>query len=59
MSEVYVVTNPELGWDCVVGVFNADSLSKECLEAVFPKSEYQIHGIYEVNKDVIDYQEEN
>ena len=21
MSKVYVVTNPELGWDCVVGVF--------------------------------------
>ena len=20
---VYIVTNPELGWDCVVGVFSA------------------------------------
>ncbi len=24
-KKLYVVTNPELGWDCVVGVFRADS----------------------------------
>jgi hypothetical protein len=22
---IYVITNPELGWDCVCGVYNADS----------------------------------
>lgn len=55
MSEVYVVTMPELGWDCVVGVFNADSVSVETLEKTFPESQYVIHGSYLVKKDTYDY----
>lgn len=35
MTEVRIVVNPELGWDSVVGVFNADSCSKEHLQDVF------------------------
>lgn len=57
MSEVYVVTMPELGWDCVVGVFDADSVSLKSLEEVFPEGEYVIHGEYAPEKDLIDYQE--
>lgn len=29
MSEVYVVTNTELGWDCIVGVFKCDDVPKK------------------------------
>lgn len=40
---VYVVTSTELGWDCVVGVFDEDSVDLEELEETFPESgEYVI-----------------
>lgn len=40
---VYVVTSTELGWDCVVGVFDEDSVDLEELENTFPESgEYVI-----------------
>ena len=58
MSEVYVVTSTELGWDCVVGVFDSESVSKESLEKIFdPDLQYIVHSRY-VEKDLIDYQEE-
>ena len=53
MSEVYVVTMPELGY-CVVGVFNADSVSVETLEKTFPDNQYVIHGSHSVQKDTYD-----
>lgn len=56
MSEVYVVTGLDLGWDCVVGVFNADSVPREKLEQLFPEGEYVIHDVT-VEKDTIDYEE--
>lgn len=56
MSEVYVVTNPELGWDCVVGVFKCDDVSKESLEKVFPKGEYVIRH-QQVHKDTYNFEE--
>lgn len=55
-SMVYVVTMPELGWDCVVGVFNSDSVSEETLKNTFPEHQYIIHGSYCVEKDVCDYE---
>jgi hypothetical protein len=59
MSEVYVVTNTELGWDCVVAVFNADSVSASSLEDVFKgDGGYVVHSVKEVEKDCFDYQEE-
>ncbi len=27
--KVYIVTNPELGWDCIVGVFATQALAAE------------------------------
>ena len=40
---VYVVTSTELGWDCVIGVFDEDSVDWEELENTFPESgEYVI-----------------
>ena len=36
---VYVVTSTELGWDCVVGVFDEDSVDLEELEETFPESD--------------------
>lgn len=43
IAGVYVVTSTELGWDCVVGVFDEDSVDLEELENTFPESgEYVI-----------------
>jgi hypothetical protein len=60
MSEVYVVTSTDLGWDCVVDVFDANSVSKESLEEVFDSEDgYIIHSVRVVQKDTFDYQEED
>ena len=33
MNKVYVVTNPELGWDCVMGVYEVrEDAEKRCAE---------------------------
>ena len=37
MSGVYVVTSTELGWDCVIGVFDENVVDLEELEEVFPE----------------------
>jgi len=59
MSEVYVVTMPELGWDCIIGVFDPESVSKESLEEVFdPDLGYVVHYPRSVEKDLIDHQDE-
>ena len=40
---VYVVTNADYGWDCVVGVFDANTITMEKIELTFPqKSGYFI-----------------
>lgn len=58
MSEVYVVTNTELGWDCIVGVFKCDDVPKESLEKLFPSNEcYVVHYPREVHKDTIEFEE--
>lgn len=60
MSNVYVVTNVDLGWDCVVAVFNADSVSASSLEDLFKADDgYVVHSLKNVEKDTIDYQEED
>lgn len=40
---VRVVTCPELGWDCVVGVFDVNTVSIEELLERFPHKEYVVH----------------
>lgn len=58
MTEVYVVTNPELGWDCVIGVFDANSVSKSKLEEVFPSElAYVVHFHPNVHKDTYNFEE--
>lgn len=42
MKQVYVVTGKDLGWDCVVGVFDADKVSKDSLLENFPREGYVI-----------------
>jgi hypothetical protein len=45
MKHVYVVTSVELGWDCVVGVFDSSVVSREDLEKAYPsKHGYVIHS---------------
>lgn len=39
---VFVVTGLELGWDCVVAVYDADSVSKKDLKSQYPEGEYVI-----------------
>lgn len=55
MSEVYVVTNPEIGWNCVVGVFNADDVPRKHLEELFP--DYIVHRSLDVHKDTYNFLE--
>lgn len=57
MTEVRIVVNPELGWDSVVGVFNADSCSEEYLQSVF-SSECIVLYARTVEKDAEDYRDE-
>jgi len=38
---VYVVTGLELGWDCVVGVF--EDVDTDELRKCFPEGQYAIH----------------
>lgn len=43
-DSVYVVTSTELGWDCVIGIFWADSVTHEELEKEFnPEEGYVVH----------------
>ncbi len=44
MYEVFVVTGLELGWDCVVAVYNTNSLcvNLEELELQYPVGEFVI-----------------
>lgn len=47
MSEsVYVVTMPELGWDCVIGVFDSNLVTQEELEQQYTDDQYVIHQQY-------------
>ena len=39
---VFVVTGLKLGWDCVVAVYDADSVSEEDLRSRYPEGEYVI-----------------
>lgn len=39
---VYIVTMPMLGWDCVVGVFDPEHVTKEQLEDEYPGDDYVI-----------------
>lgn len=54
MSEVYVVTNANLGWDCVVGVFDR-SIALVDLHKKFPAEEGYFLSIMDVNMDMEEY----
>lgn len=54
-SKVYVVTNPEYGWDCVVGVFSATEVSYEDVQNTFPKEERFAITKREVETNLADY----
>jgi hypothetical protein len=54
MKKVFVVTCPELGWDCVVGVFAKDIVSENDLREQFPESSYVIQ-VHTVELTVQDY----
>lgn len=40
---IWVVTGLELGWDCLVGVYDASVISEEELVAHFGEDSYVIH----------------
>jgi len=54
-KKVYVVTNGELGWDNVVGVFDADKITKEELSKHF-NEKYDYIKAHTVDKDLRDYE---
>lgn len=37
MITVYIVTNPELGWDCIVEVFDSNEIRLEQVQEAFPE----------------------
>lgn len=43
MKKVWVVTGLELGWDCVVAVFDTDSMSIDEVLREFPEDSYVVH----------------
>lgn len=42
MAKVFVVTGFDLGWDNVVAVYSADTVSLETLEKAYRDTEYYI-----------------
>uniref|UniRef100_A0AAU6VZL8 Uncharacterized protein n=2 Tax=unclassified bacterial viruses TaxID=12333 RepID=A0AAU6VZL8_9VIRU len=55
-NQVYVVTNVELGWDCIVGIFDADEFSREDLEKRFTQERgYVVHWDTTIHKDLGDF----
>lgn len=42
MKKVYVVTGLELGWDCVVKVFDASKVKIEDVLVEYPEGEYVV-----------------
>lgn len=42
-KRLYVVTGLELGWDCVVKVYDAEHVTYEEVEAEFPSDSYVIN----------------
>lgn len=56
-SEVFVVTNVELGWDCIVGTFDADEFTREDLQERFPQTRgYVVHYDTQIHKDLGDFE---
>ena len=50
---VYVVTNPELGWDCVVGVYTSEEVARK----EYPDEDsYIIHRKNLDASDIEDYE---
>lgn len=47
----YVVSAFDLGWDCVVAVYNADGVSLDDLEEKYPDDEFDIQS-YTVRTEV-------
>ena len=45
MKNVYVITGLDLGWDCVVAIYNKDEVSYEDLVKLYPNDDngYVIH----------------
>lgn len=42
-QRVYVVSNPELGWDCIVAVYDWGNIILKELQERYPEDEYVIH----------------
>jgi hypothetical protein len=53
---VWIVTNTEHGWDCIIDVFNANDVSREELEVRYPRRQaYVVHyGPHVVKTEVDD-----
>lgn len=53
MTQVVIVTNTELGWDNIVGVFDLSMLNE--VEKAFPRKPYFIH-VKSVDTDLDDWE---
>lgn len=50
MKKVFVVTGYQLGWDCVVGVYDSETNSFEELVKEFPEQDYYIQEQFVYSK---------
>ena len=62
MKNVCVITSPELGWDCVIAVYDYDEVSIDDLRKAYPPDSYVIHinslnTIENLQDDIKDRQE--
>lgn len=54
--EVYIVTNVELGWDCIVGVFGSNTITLQELKNRFSSNAGYVIFKNTVLNDLEDYE---
>ena len=45
-QQVWVVTDSDLGWDCIVDVFDNEEAAKRCAESRQDTGHYGSHRVY-------------
>ena len=56
-KHVYVVTCTELGWDCIVGVFDPATVTREEMELAFPEKYHYVIFEQSIQSDLGEYKE--
>jgi hypothetical protein len=57
-KKVHIVTSTEMGWDCIIGVFDYEEVSLEELFIQFPSSSQYVVFTKDVQSDLSDWVED-